>query len=54
MACGKGVFTLGIPKELKYVGRIEDCQARFEHGINKMLPFYLAHKENKDRLTRHK
>lgn len=52
MAGGKGLFKLGIPKELKYVGRIEDCQARFEHGMNTMLPFYLAHKENKNRFIK--
>ncbi|SDD07313.1 hypothetical protein [Williamwhitmania taraxaci] len=43
MAKGQGVFSLGIPKVLKYDGRIENCKARFEHGINKLLPFYIAH-----------
>jgi hypothetical protein len=45
MAVGKGVFRLGVPKKLKYVGSIEDCQARFDHGIDKMLPYYLAHQK---------
>jgi hypothetical protein len=48
MACGKGLYRLGVPKGLKYAGSIEDCQARFEHGINIMIPFYQAHKENKN------
>jgi hypothetical protein len=48
MASGKGLYRLGIPKELKYAGSIEDCQARFDHGINKMIPYYLAHIENKN------
>jgi hypothetical protein len=48
MAKGKGLFKFGVPKELKYAGSIEDCQARFEHGINIMIPFYLAHKENRN------
>ena len=48
MACGKGLYRLGVPKELKYSGSIEDCQTRFEHGINIMIPFYLAHQENKN------
>jgi hypothetical protein len=48
MDCGKGLYRLGVPKDLKYTGSIEDCQARFEHGINIMIPFYLAHQENKN------
>jgi hypothetical protein len=52
MAGGKGLFRLGVPKELKFHGSIEDCQARFEHGINQMIPFYLAHKENKNHFTK--
>jgi hypothetical protein len=46
MASGKGLYRLGVPKQLKYAGSINDCQARFEHGINIMIPFYRAHKEN--------
>ncbi len=41
MAKGKGIFRLGVPKALKYVGSIKDCQTRFEHGLNKLLPYYL-------------
>jgi hypothetical protein len=52
MASGKGLFKLEVPKELKYFGRIEDCEARFEHGINQMIPYYLAHKENNNRFTK--
>ena len=40
MAKGKGIFRLGVPKELRYEGEIDNCQARFEHGINKLLPYY--------------
>lgn len=40
MAKGKGIFYLGIAKELRYEGKINDCQSRFEHGINKLLPYY--------------
>ncbi len=40
MAKGKGIFHLGVPKELKYEGEIDDCQSRFEHGMIKLLPFY--------------
>lgn len=49
MAGGKGLFRLGVPKELKFVGSIDDCKARFEHGMNKMIPFYTVHIENKNR-----
>ncbi len=49
MVKGKGVFIFGVPKELKYVGSIEDCQARFEHGINKINLLNIASKEDKNR-----
>jgi hypothetical protein len=45
MAGGKGLFSLKVPKELRYVGSIEDYQTRFEHSINKMIPFYQAQKD---------
>jgi len=41
MAKGKGIFKLGVPHRLKYEGRIEDCQTRFEHATTKLLSFYL-------------
>lgn len=41
MAKGKGFFKLGVPKRLKYEGRIEDCQTRFEHATTKLLSFYI-------------
>lgn len=40
IAKGKGIFNLAVPKELKFEGNIEDCQARFNHGKNKILPYY--------------
>ena len=46
MAEGKGIYSLGIPKSLRYVGNIEDCQKRFDHAINKILPFYINSQEN--------
>lgn len=33
MAKGKGIFSLAVSNDLKYVGSIEDCHARFEHGM---------------------
>jgi hypothetical protein len=33
IAKGKGIFMFAVPNELRYVGSIEDCQARFEHGM---------------------
>jgi len=35
MAKGKGVFALAVPKKWRFIGSIEDCKARFEHGMNK-------------------
>lgn len=45
MAKGKGLFALGIPRELKYVGNINDCQSRFEHGAYRIRSYYLNQKE---------
>jgi hypothetical protein len=42
MAKGKGFFRFGVPKALRYEGSIADCQARFEHGSCKLLPYYLS------------
>jgi len=47
MASGKGIFNLGVPNSLKYEGRIEDCNSRFEHAIYKILPYYLSLQEHK-------
>lgn len=41
MARGKGIFNLAVPKRLKFVGDIKDCQTRFEHGLYKLKPYYL-------------
>jgi hypothetical protein len=46
MAKGKGIFNLAIPKELKYEGEIGNCQTRFLHGKNKLLPYYLKLKKS--------
>lgn len=42
MAKGKGLFCFGVPKKLKYEGKIEDCQTRYEHGLHKLLTYYLT------------
>ena len=42
MMKGKGIYNLGVPKELKFIGEIEDCKARFDHGI-KRIPSYYDH-----------
>ena len=47
MAKGKGVFNLAVPNELKFKGDIENCEARFEHGKNTLLPYYLKHRISK-------
>ncbi|MFK5957590.1 MAG: hypothetical protein QM495_01840 [Lutibacter sp.] len=46
MAKGKGIFNLGVPNELKYEGEIDNCHTRFEHGKNKLLPYYLKKNSN--------
>lgn len=41
MAKGKGIYYFGVPKELRYEGSIEKCDVRYEHGIKKVLTYYL-------------
>lgn len=41
MAKGKGIFRLGVPKNLRFEGNLYDCDARIEYGISKILPVYL-------------
>lgn len=41
MAKGKGIYHLGVPKRLKFEGKLMDCQARFDHAKNKLYPFYM-------------
>ena len=47
IAKGKGIFALAVPNELRYVGSIEDCQLRFEYGINTVSSYNLAVKKGK-------
>jgi len=42
MAKGKGLFSLDVPKSIKFEGEITDCENRFKHGMNKLFPYYLA------------
>lgn len=46
MAKGKGLFCFGVPKQLKYKGKIENCQDRYEHGVNELFPYYLSNHTN--------
>jgi hypothetical protein len=41
MAKGKGLYRLGIAKDLKYQGKIEDCESRYLHGLVTMQEYYL-------------
>lgn len=42
MAKGKGIYSLAVPKKLKYDGDIENCTDRYEHGVKKLIPYYLS------------
>ncbi|WP_111706884.1 hypothetical protein [Lutibacter citreus] len=46
IAKGKGIFNLAVPNELKFEGDIDNCHSRFEHGKNKLLPYYLSKRNN--------
>lgn len=41
MARGKGIYNLGVNRKLKFEGDIKDCTSRYEHGLNKVLPYYI-------------
>lgn len=38
MAKGKGVFGLGISKKIRFEGKINDCNSRYNYSINKLIP----------------
>lgn len=40
MVKGKGIYNLGVPKELKFEGNLDDCKSRYNHGMNKLIPYY--------------
>ncbi len=40
IAKGKGIYSLGVPKKLRFIGNIDDCKNRYNHGINTLLPHY--------------
>ncbi len=42
MAKGKGIFSLGVPKNLRFEGDLYDCEARIDYGTSKILPVYLT------------
>lgn len=44
MMKGKGVFNLGVPKNLKFEGALDSCESRIDYGIKKILPHYLNKK----------
>ncbi|WP_027419249.1 hypothetical protein [Crocinitomix catalasitica] len=41
MAKGKGIYNLAVPNAIKYKGEIENCEDRFQHGMQTLLPYYL-------------
>jgi len=45
MAKGKGIFRFAVSRNLRFEGNIDDCKARFNHGINKLIPYYLNNPE---------
>ena len=44
MVKGKGIYNLGVRKELKFEGNIRDCKSRFEHAFSKLYRYYLDKK----------
>lgn len=46
MAKGKGIFNLGVRKELKFEGDIKDCKVRYTHAFTKLRTYYLKNKND--------
>jgi len=44
----KDIYSLGISKDLRFNGNIDDCKMRYEHGLNKLLSYYLNKKHYKN------
>jgi hypothetical protein len=40
MVKGKGIYNLGVPEALKFEGNLDDCKSRYNHGMNKLIPYY--------------
>ncbi len=41
---GKGIYSIGIPRKLRFDGELIDCQARIKYGYKRILPLYLSKK----------
>ncbi len=39
MAKGKGIFSLGVSKKIRFEGEIDDCNSRYNYTINKLIPY---------------
>ncbi|WP_141107239.1 hypothetical protein [Lutibacter flavus] len=39
MAKGKGIFSLGVSKKIRFEGEIHDCNSRYNYTINKLIPY---------------
>ncbi len=44
MAKGKGIFFLGVKKDLRFEGDIRNCQSRYKHAEEKLRRYY--HKQH--------
>lgn len=42
IAKGKGIYSLGVKKKLRFEGDITNCSERYEHAFSKLLPYYLS------------
>jgi hypothetical protein len=39
MAKGKGIYNLGVIKDIRYDGDINNCNTRYNYSMNKLIPF---------------
>lgn len=48
----KGIYSLGIPKAVEYEGKLDDCRARVEYALKKLIPYYQKKKKGAFVLSR--
>ena len=39
MAKGKGIFSLGVSKKIRFEGEIDNCDSRYNYTIHKLIPY---------------
>lgn len=49
IAKGKGIYSFGVKKKLRFEGDIQDCTSRYAHAFHKLYPYYLKNQQAIDK-----